>query len=325
MRLSIVALICLLCVIPIVAQDNGNDIDWTISDFVPPIGAAESPQNNNDGYGPWNRRILIAISEDDGWTWERTGQNLSDQADYPTAVITPDGRIFVYFITYHAEIRNQIVAAISDDFGETWVYKRVTFDFPQPPVDPSAIVLDDGSIRMFFNQSIERRTVAIYSATSEDGLNFILDSQMPHLADEDSHILAPTIFRFDNGYHLYAINPQGANYHALSEDGLSFTSQTDVVLEERHFIAQGQLALDNGFRVFTFTGAPAHDGFFPSIHSYITTDGFTWEREDGTRLVYDGQYAYESVSVRNPAVIRLPDDRILMFYITVIPEPYSGS
>jgi hypothetical protein len=285
------------------------------NDFTPPSGKVPGPGE----YGPWNTRLMIATSND-GLAWIRTNQILSDQADVPDAIIGARGWIFVYYVTWAEEVRNRIVAAISPDNGMSWVYKKVNIaNVPgewAPPVDPDVVLLDNGDFRLYFTSDPDGAgptKPGTYSAISGDGLNFTLESGA-RFAVEGREVLDPTLLKIGGVWHYFAGGVGGGvNYHATSADGLNFTRALDVQIDKLMF-ANG-IAVPGGYRFYCFDveSPPAH-----SIWSVFSTDGGTWEMEEKI-LDVDVAAGLESVFVRDPAVVRLPDGTYLMFYTTLIP------
>jgi hypothetical protein len=285
------------------------------NDFTTPSGKASGPGE----YGPWNTRLMIATSND-GLAWTRTNRILSDQADVPDAIMDARGWIFVYYVTWAEEVRNRIVAAVSPDNGVSWVYKRVNIaNVPEgwaPQVDPDVVLLDNGDFRLYFTSdpdgagSIKPRT---YSAISSDGLNFTLESGV-RFAAEEREVLDPTLLKIGEVWHYFAGGMgEGVNYHATSVDGLNFTRAPDVQIDKLMF-ANG-IEVSGGYRFYCFDveSPPSH-----RIWSIFSTDGETWEVE-GKILDVDVATGFESVFVRDPAVLQIPDGTYVMFYTTRIP------
>jgi hypothetical protein len=285
------------------------------NDFAPPSGKVSGPGE----YGPWNTRLMIATSND-GLTWTRTNRILSDQADVPDAISDARGWIFVYYVTWAEAVRNRIVVAVSPDNGVSWSYKRVNIaNVPEgwaPQVDPDVMLLDNGNFRLYFTSDpdgagpTKPRT---YSAISSDGLNFTLEGGV-RFAVEEQEVLDPTLLKVDEVWHYFAGGVgEGVNYHATSVDGLNFTRTSDVQIDRLMF-ANG-IAVPGGYRFYCFDveSPPTH-----SIWSIFSTDGETWEVE---RKILDVNVAtgFESVFVRDPAVLRILDGTYMMFYTTRIP------
>ncbi|MFN8375041.1 MAG: exo-alpha-sialidase [Anaerolineae bacterium] len=325
MKLRIVWLVVMLMLgsWSVVQAENG-DGDDDGSDFEPPQGAATpAPDDSRMQSGPWNQRLMTAFSTDEGLTWTRTNQIVSDQADVPTAIIDAEGRIFLYFVTYYEALRNSTVLALSEDSGETWVYRQLDFgNVPTrpAPTDPAAVLLEDGRIRLYFIRGVGQppRLVSM-SAISDDGLHFTIEDGT-RLDSALGNVFCAAILSINGQYHLFSPSMEPGWVHAVSDDGLNYEEQAPIVLPGGYFMGKGVVETPEGYRVFAHQGSPDSASFVPSIVSFLTTDGFSFTQEAGTRLQPDESGGLEARAVRNPSVIRLPDGRLMMFYVTLIPE-----
>ncbi len=75
-----------------------------------------------------------------------------------------------------------------------------------------------------------------------------------------------------------------------------------------------EIQVDGGVRFYAFTLNET------DFLSYFSSDGYEWEKEDGTRLSFDKNSEYESKYIKDPAVAKLQDGSYIMAYVTVIPE-----
>lgn len=292
-------------------------VDYTTSDFTPPTGKADGP----DDFNAWSSRLLFATSTD-GLTWTRTDELITDQANVPSAVVK-EGRIFVYFVTWAEELRNQIAIAISNDGGKSWVFKEVLINGRQGnPTDPDVVLLEDGRFRLYFTSQIPTVSeIQTFSAISDDGITFTLEEGTRISAVEDgADVVNVKVMDIGDTLHLYGLNEYGPDglYHATSSDGLTFTKQ-DII--EEKMILSSAIALDEGYRFYGFrhTGSKYVKYSF-EIDSWTSEDGFTWVMDEGARLVFDGSSDMEKNFVKDPAVVQLEDGIYMMFYITAIPD-----
>lgn len=309
-----IALLAVL-VVPISADDGT---------FTPCSGYSipDSSDGKTPQLGPWAMRLMIALS-DDGLKFERTNTILSDQADVPDAITMPDGEARVYYITWCPDqIRGQIVVASTRD-GKDWLYKPITIDGYNRPkstaVDPTVEFTDDGKIRLYFTSfpegpgSMQRGQT--YSAISEDGYTFNLEDGVRFKID-NGPVLDPTVLKIGDTWHYFAGGTPGSNYHATSQDGLTFTRVEDFKVG--FLLMSNGLAMDGGYRYYTFEqkrGEPT-----TTIYSLFTNDGLTWKQDDGVRLAVDTTSTLETRGVKDAAVTRLADGRYLMIYSTTIAD-----
>ncbi len=295
-------------------------VDYTISDFTPPTGKAEGPDDDN----PWNSRMLFATSEE-GITWTKTNQLIADQANVPSAVVK-DGRIFAYHVTWFEPLRNSVVVAISEDNGETWVFKKVIVEGIEggmrPATDPCVVLLEDGTFRLYFTS--EKPGVGhpeVFSAISVDGINFILEDGVRFsITEAGDKVIDPTVLKIGDTWHLYTLYLGGSqgNFHATSKDGLTFTEQDTI---KENMILSNGITMDGVSRFYGFKHTADKDSKYAfEIDSWTSEDGFTWIMDEGVRLVYDKENKMEKNFVKDPAVVQLEDGTYMMFYITAIPD-----
>lgn len=294
------------------------------SDFTPCSGYGEPLDGDENQLGPWASRLMIAFSSD-GLNFTHTGQILADQADVPDVLVMPDGEIRVYFVTLCPEtVRNQIVVAVSRDAVD-WTYHKTSItgmEGVQPvAVDPTVEFTPDGRIRLYFT-SVATSPDAMpqsYSAISDDGYTFEMESGV-RFGVEGSRVLDPTALQIGDTWHYFGGGQPGINYHATSPDGLNFTRQDDLKIND--FLFANGIAVEGGYRYYGFIQQPRSAA--SAIYSVFTTDGQNWVLEDGVRLALDESNPLEKIGVKDPGVARLPDGRYLMVYSTLIPEyPYD--
>jgi|GEM_PF-1017404 len=156
--------------------------------------------------------IFSAISTD-GLRFEKEGIRIDSQqtpdrgwASVPEAIVLPDGRVRLYYVSDGLDVKHGIVSAISDDgLNFTREETRLT-GF----VDPAVMRLADGSYLMLavafpFGPSGRLTDAApgIYSFLSEDGINF-KDRELA-LAGENN--IDPAIVDMGGGaYRVYYWN-----------------------------------------------------------------------------------------------------------------------
>ena len=269
-------------------------------------------------YGPWASRQLLAYS-DDGLHFTRANRILINQADVPNALVTPDGEIRVYFVLFcPAELFNRLGVAVSQD-AEIWDYYLVNvrgLDTIQPqPVDPTVVLTPDGRYRLYFTSAPPGRESKprSYSAVSDDGFTFEVEPG-ERFAVEGQHVLDPNLLLIGNTWYYFAGGVPQSNYHATSADGLTFTRQADIALN--NFLFANGIALPNGYRYYGFVQTP---GKKTALYSAFSVDGETWALDSAPLLEVDESTGLESEGVKDPAVARLPDGRYLLVYGTIIP------
>jgi hypothetical protein len=190
---------------------------------------------------------------------------------------------------------DKVAVHFSADEGRTWTEPAVVRLNGLPegmrfPFDPTLVPLPDGRVRLYFTSlkggRLEEDRPAIYSAISEDGLNFVFESGM-RFGIKDRPVIDCAVTLHAGVFHLFAPdngagnNPgaarrerderprDGVGYHATSRDGLEFTRQPDVQVEgPRHWLGA---ALSDGETLRFFgTGGPS------GVWMATSADGETW-------------------------------------------------
>jgi len=133
------------------------------------------------GPGQSVHSVFSAVSTD-GLRFEKEGIRIDSQqtpdrgwASVPEALVLPDGRVRLYYVSDGLDVKHGIVSAISDDgLNFTREETRLT-GF----VDPAVIRLADGSYLMLAvafpfgpGGKLTDATPGIYSFISQDGINF---------------------------------------------------------------------------------------------------------------------------------------------------------
>ncbi|MBI4296526.1 MAG: hypothetical protein HY667_05365 [Chloroflexi bacterium] len=147
--------------------------------------------------------IYSAVSTD-GLSFEKEGVRIDPHqttdrgwASVPEAVVLPDGRVRLYYVSDALDVGHGIVSAISDDGLSFSREGPVLSGF----VDPAVVRLSDGTYLMLgvaFPQS--GAAPGIYSFTSQDGLSFSNHSLV--LAGQND--IDPAIIGLGNGnYRVY--------------------------------------------------------------------------------------------------------------------------
>ncbi len=288
------------------------------NDFTPPKGKGIGPGR----FGPWNMRLMTAVSED-GLTFKRTHQVITDQGDVPDMVVDRNGRIYLYYLGWKVgRSNNRTVLAISDDQGSSWTYKKVRlsgFKRMASPVDPDVQLLPNGTFRLYVTSDPHDGSgPRFYFAESKDGLHFTKEGVAFQL--NRGVTLDPSTLRTGRSWTLFCggggTRKPGANWLATSSDGKSYTSKGEVSFRingDDHAVANG-IEVPGGYRLYLFS-----HGRTPLIRSVFSRDGVKWKPDAGIRLKIDRTSGKESHGVKDPAVVRLASGRYFMVYTTAIP------
>ncbi|WP_169728894.1 Ig-like domain-containing protein [Desulfatirhabdium butyrativorans] len=306
------------------------------SDFSPTVG-------RGSGTGGLEKNRLLAATSDDGIHWNRTNLVLADQASVADGLVLPSGRILIYFVIGAKIVggvqqpANDIVVAVSDNKGISWVYKDVAFSgIPQKatkPVDPNVVLMDDGTIRMFVTIDPDQEGTEMpqtYSALSSDG-GFTFAVEGKRFSVAGTPLLDPENFRFSStDWRIWTGGIPGKNIYATSVDGgNNFTSQGEYCIGasdkagDCFIVADVMQATSSEYRAYTF--GPMGTNQKEGICYFASSDTQTWKVNTDSRFQVDASTGIESEKVWAPTVIKPEADSYWMIYETEIPANYSST
>ena len=192
-----------------------------LREVLPPTkGPGTAPAGAGAG-GPWSTGLSVAYADELG-RFTRT-EWVTDQAGVPNLVTDRNGRLLAYHIDWAAQ--NGMAVAVREPGPttkeSTWIRYRLRIDgLPTgkpDPVDPSAVLLDDGRIRLYWMRVVDGRAT-IQSAISNDGVTFVFEPGARF--STGTELFDPTVVRHA-GRWLLVTGPDG-KHHAYSDDGLTF-------------------------------------------------------------------------------------------------------
>jgi hypothetical protein len=294
-------------------EDTSSETSTVLeADFQPTEGGIDK-----SGDGPWKMRILLATSED-GLDFEKTNVVLADQANVPSIVVDENGWIYIYYSGHEVGDKENVSAvAISQDNGKSWVHKYLNIQQDgetKTGTDPDVEILEDGTFRIYcISNQLGKGNPRIYYAEGTDGINF----DYKGIAFDNEDAIDSSTFRVGDLWHQFTLAGNTmAHYHATSEDGESFEFYKKENFNEGNipYVMANEIQVDGGVRFYAFTLRET------DFLSYFSSDGYEWEKEDGTRLSFDKNSEYESKYIKDPAVAKLQDGSYIMAYVTVIPE-----
>ena len=286
-------------------------------EYTPPAGSAGSAA---DKQGPGVRRILLATSTD-GVTFTRLERKLLDQANTPSMVALPSGRLMVYFTAYQLSGANDGVGvAVSDDNAASWRFYKVQLNgLTAPPSigDPDVVYDAVGKgFRLYVTHGMGANAIAIKSLTSTDGFNFTYEGLAFNPGSTD--YLDSLTQKVGSGFVQFTLHPADMTMgRATSTDGKTFTlADTKAYsIGGEPYVLSNWLDLGNGtHRVYGFRGLNAAS----VIKSFTTTDGVTLT-PDTTTCLSLGSSALEKSFVKDAAVARMANGTYVMAYVSEIP------
>lgn len=247
--------------------------------------------------GPWNHRVLLATSPD-GLDWTVQPQTLAEKASVPELFLNPEGRPTILFVDASGE--REGVGALQQDSSGEW--KRVQTNLRE--VDPNVVRLSDGTYRAYVKSGLDG---AMSAYSSADGLDWqplgevFRDARYRNATD-------PDVFETPEEWvMLVSLGPR--LLRCTSKDGLSFSS--DGTILELGGSVSDTVKVPGGWRTYFHVNADPRTGARMRIRSAFTSDGRTWQVEDGDRVTAppDGPAA---LGVADPAPVQLPGGSWLM-------------
>lgn len=192
--------------------------------FQASIGEEKPSDPNATGSGPWstslNLQHISAQGELISDTW------LTDQAGVPNLLVDQEGKVSIYFQSWAQG--NVIAVAKQDSSANDWSLFKVRvngFDIAKGPngVDPSAINLSDGGVRLYWMQSMMSNASEIFSAksTKSASTGIIFEFETNSRVSPGKLIFDPTVAQIDDRFYLWA-DTAGGSVYAQSDDGLIF-------------------------------------------------------------------------------------------------------
>jgi hypothetical protein len=230
---------------------------------------------------------------------------LIDHASVPAAIVTPEGKIRLYYVDA-SKIPENVNCAESSDGGVTFIVLNcvIANRSGDKAVDPSIVRLPDGRYRLYYYAVTGRIDAmsahAIYSAISSDGVRFTQERQV----FEYTGVVDPDVFWTGKEWLMYVFaSKENETIIARSGDGLNF--EYVGPLNPRSWGTTAPVKLNNGrFRLYAFKQPEMN-----SIGSFISSDALTWTQETGTRLS-----APTDKRITDPFVVRLPSGVWKMFF-----------
>lgn len=207
----------------------GNDAEIASLSFPATRGAERPAPPDAKEVGPWSTGMAVSASAS-GASFP-TAPSIIDQAGVPSLLALPDGRLLAYFVSWAQ--RNVMAVGIRDTAGQWRFYRVAVEGFATDVggangVDPSAVLMADGSIRIFWMQPVGTPGRSqIYSATSAPGsalgVRFVVDPGAR--LDRGTMVYDPTVAHCGDQWLMWVTASTGIVF-ATSPDGLSFTEQS---------------------------------------------------------------------------------------------------
>ena len=166
--------------------------------------------------------------------------------------------------------------------GESnWIFTEDSVDFGIEGVSPEAVLLDDGSVRLYVTGGVEG--MMLYQAS--DGLTFTRETASLPLGGAD-----PTLIRLDDGTYRMYYNDRDTIKTATSPDGLTWIEESSTGISNTNgSMAWGvpdSIKLPDGrirlYWVDTCINVTPPNGY-EVVRSAVSPDGLTFIDESGYR------------------------------------------
>jgi hypothetical protein len=265
---------------------------------------------------PWERPLKIAWSND-GITFG-TPTIFQDSSGVPSVIKWKGDTLICAFQWFRmpnpSPTWDRVAVKFSYNNGITWTQPTpiVVNGLPpnyQRPFDPTLVVFNNDSIRIYFSSSDGfpigglDSTVNTYSAKSSDGINYFFEPNA-RVDEVNNRAIDPAVIYFNNSYHYLAPigSPQQGAYHYVSPNGLNFMKVPDIPSNNNHNWTGNYMINDtNDLR---FYGSGSTGVWFNS-----TSNGGVWNG-----------YVNTNIQGGDPSALKLSASNYLMIFVG---NPYS--
>jgi hypothetical protein len=252
------------------------------------LSAQEKPRKEKkDMKGPWSH-VVLSASSPDGLTWTIDDGVRLDRASVPCAVVTPDGKIMLYFVDASKKGPETTNCAVSTDGIN---FKKLGLSIKgmkvRKALDPSILLREDGTFDLYyfghspggkdskpgdFNKERHR----IHRATSGDGVNFVEKG----ICFAKTGLVDPDVFSWKKKDFMFVFSLQEKKTAiATSRTGSRFNF--DGYLHLEGWGTTQPLVVGDKLRMYAFEQR-AREG--NRVCSFLSTDGIRWTKEEGVRL-----------------------------------------
>lgn len=253
---------------------------------------------------PWERPLIICSSHN--------GINFSvcstfqDSSGVPSLAMDSSGRIISAFQWFPDPLNgphwDSVAVKLSIDSGMTWTgpHPISIQNFPanfQRPFDPTVVGLPGGQIRIYFSSGPPGpNTIATYSASGTDGINYIFEPGI-RFSQTGRNCIDPAVTIYQGIFHYTSPKgaPQDGAFHAISSDGLLFSQLADVSSDTQHNWT-GNMIVDS--LAIKFYGCGGSSMWFSA-----SGNGNQWS-----------PYQQINLSGGDPAVLKIPGRNNIIVY-----------
>jgi hypothetical protein len=251
------------------------------------------------GGGPWQHRVFRAVSTD-GMTWTKDTTLLFFPASVPSVVMDTNQNVFLYYVHMDNPFSPEsLFVAVSPDGQYFYAPQSAVFtgSTVTRKVDPDAVILPDGRIRLYYIDFDMQPPQDVHSAISNDGINF---TEEPGIRFSDpTGITDPDVFSAAGKWNMY-VSKGTQLLRATSIDGLTFAMDSSFAWNK------GAVSCTHMFSCGLYRTYFCGSG---KILSATSGTGDTLVMESGVRLAPD-----VNEFICDPTMLRLYSGEYVMYY-----------
>jgi len=295
-----------------------------VSTTTHPTAPKTPPQSplSSDPYGPrspYQHSVMSAVSVDGlNWMIDEKFKTI-EHISVPSAILRPDGAIMLYFVDFRDALDSKgwdttdcMISSNGVDFQNADCKIQ---NLASPKAwDPAPLYINGEYRLYYFASGLPSRNHEIHVATSSDGVNFTEAGSVFGYTD----LVDPDVIFFKNTYLMYVYgwsDSSGSTMIAESQDGKNFQKSEKPFIKDCGSTKPVEYG-PGKLRVYCFWQKGQDAG---KVVSAVSTDGFNFTLESGTRLAISGK------SIADPYVIRMPDNTWRMYFKVQSTEQISSS
>ena len=268
---------------------------------------------------------LIAISEDDGETWESSLPIVGRGLNQPSLVVRNDGSIDAY-MRDDGDEPGRILISHSEDQGYSWSYAQKS-ELPNPGASVEVIKLKSGNWLLVYNDVDDGRYNLAAAISDDQGSSWKWKRNLEH--QNGGSFSYPSVIQAKDGtihitysYHLpgekksikhRTIDEAWILEFSNKEPGKEITLRLEPQQGNPRNSEGDFIQLKDGRILFIythFTGGTSDHASAYLAGRYSSDGGKTWTREDEIILPNEGNMNIMSVSL-----LRLNSGEVALFYL----------
>ena len=255
-------------------------------------------------------------SGDDGgssseWTFTADNVEIGIPAVSPEAILLTDGSVRLYVTV----IGGPKLYRASDGL----TFSEESGSFPSGS-DPTLIILDNGTYRMYYVDINDEGVHEVWTATSPDGLDWIRESGtgITNTSGSGAWGVPDSVKLPDDRIRIYWVDmpPEDDDDEdvfeviksAISNNGTDFTEESGFRTEDG-YVDPHILKAEDGDWIGLFSTTPDESRLPSKIYVGISSDGLTWTIESDPIITESGGNALD------PASVQLEDGSYRVYYI----------